>query len=198
MNYMPDTLHPTLILIRGLPGSGKSYLSAALQQVLGPERVVMLDPDAIDYESVTYKAHVEAQTAEGVDPKLHAYRFLREQAYQGIRDHKVIVWNQPFTNLEIFQKMVDRLQTHAAENGTSLPMLVVEVAADPTTAQARVEARKQAGGHGPSENTFARFTREYTTAAPLGYDTVSVSGEADISGSVATILTALDELETEQ
>lgn len=195
---MTDSSHPTLILIRGLPGSGKSYVAAALQQAIGSERVVMLDPDATDYKSAAYKAHVEAQTAEGVEPKLHAYRFLREQAYQGIRDHKVVIWNQPFTNLEIFQKMVDRLQTHAAENGTSLPMLVVEVAADPATAQARVETRKQAGGHGPSENTFARFTREYTTAAPLGYTTLSVDGKADVATSVAAVQNALEQIDAQQ
>ncbi len=186
--------HPILVLVRGLPGSGKSYLADALQQAIGADAVVMLDPDATDYDSQAYKDHVAAQTAEGVDPKLHAYRFLREQAYQGIRDHKVIIWNQPFTNLEIFQKMVDRLQTHAAENNTSLPMLVVEVAADPAIAKERVEARKHDGGHGPSEATFARFAREYATASPLGYTTLSVNGQADVAASVASIIDALNKL----
>jgi predicted ABC-type ATPase len=192
MTDAAPTTRPVAILIRGLPGSGKSYLAAALQQALGPDSVVMLDPDATDYQSPTYKDHVQAQTAEGVDPKLHAYRFLREQAYRGIRDHKIIIWNQPFTNLEIFQKMTDRLQEHAAENNTSLPILVIEVVADPAVAKERVEARKRVGGHGPSDATFARFVSEYTTASPLGYTTLPVDGEADVAASIASILQTLE------
>jgi adenylate kinase family enzyme len=191
---LQNVTHPLLVLIRGLPGSGKSYLAAELQRKIGTQTVVMLDPDATDYDSPAYLAHTKALTAEGVDPKLHAYRFLRAQAYQGIEDHKVIIWNQPFTNLEIFQTMIGRLQDHAAENNTTLPLLVVEVEVSAETAKARVLQRKQAGGHGPSENTFARFMREYTTASSLGYPTVQVSGDADTTESVTTIMQALEKL----
>lgn len=186
--------YPLLILIRGLPGSGKSYLAKELQKAIGPEKVVMLDPDATDYESPAYLAHTKALTAEGVDPKLHAYRFLRAQAYRGIEDRKVIIWNQPFTNLDIFQTMIGRLQDHAVQNHTALPLLVVEVEVTAETAKARIAKRKQAGGHGPSENTFARFIREYTTASSLGYPTVQIRGDANTTESAATILQTLEKL----
>lgn len=188
---------PILILMRGLPGSGKSYIANALHAALGKEKVVMLDPDATDYESAVYKAHTEQLTQEGVDPKLHAYRFLRAQAYDGIEAGKIILWNQPFSNLEIFQKMLDRLQTHANEHKRNLSILIVEVELDPAIARDRVKKRKQAGGHGPSETAFLRFVDGYTSFAHLGFKTVRVDGGADVQDSVKTILKGMDSLTTE-
>jgi thymidylate kinase len=193
MHDSSNLSHPVAILIRGLPGSGKTYLSASLQAMFGAQHTVMLDPDAIDFESDEYKAHEAACRAEGVDEKLFAYRFLRAQAYQGIADHKIIIWNQPFTSAEIFGKMVGRLNDEAARCETALTVLVVEVEVDPATAWQRVEARRTTGGHGPSEETFARFVREYGTLAAQGYTVVTVHGDDDIATSTAAIRTVLDQ-----
>lgn len=185
--------YPVMIFVRGLPGSGKTYIAVELQKALG-EDVVMLDPDATDYESKEYEEHTKKLTEEGVDPKLHAYRFLRGKAYKGIADHKIILWNQPFTNLEIFHKMVANLRIQADENHVKLQILVVEVEIDHDTARERVMKRRQAGGHGPSDDTFARFTSDYKSFANDGYNTVTVNGEDDVSVSVQTIITALNDL----
>lgn len=185
--------HPVLILIRGLPGSGKTYIAFELEKALKQD-VVMLDPDATDYESKEYAVHVKKQTKEGVDPKLHAYRFLRAQAYKGIEDHKIIMWNQPFTNLEIFNKMVGRLLDHAATHKTHLPILVVEVEVDHDIAKQRVMKRKQEGGHGPSDNTLNRFINDYKSFANDGYNTVTVYGNDDVAKSVSVVMKALQNL----
>lgn len=184
---------PIIILVRGLPGSGKTHIAFALRDEL-EEEVIMLDPDAIDYDGQEYAEHVKVQTAEGVDPKLHAYRFSRGKAYQGIADKKIIMWNQPFTNLEIFNKMVANFRIQADENNVELPILVVEVETDPEIAKKRVEARKQAGGHGPSDDTFARFVNDYEPFAPYGYTTVGVNGEDEVETSVQKIMAALQDL----
>lgn len=185
--------HPIIILVRGLPGSGKTHIAFALRDALN-EEVIMLDPDAIDYDGQEYADHVQSQIAEGVDPKLHAYRFSRAKAYQGIADNKIVMWNQPFTNLEIFNKMVANFRIQAEENSVELPILVVEVQTDPEIAKQRVEARKQAGGHGPSDDTFTRFVHDYEPFAPHGYTTVTVNGKDDVEKSVQTILSALERL----
>lgn len=175
---------PVLILIRGMPGSGKSYLTAKLQNIFNEADVVVLDPDATDYASAAYATHVKAQTAEGVDPALHAYRFLRAQAYDAIAAKKVIIWNQPFTNRDIFRKMMARLHDHAAAHGTTLKVIIVEVEIDPALAKQRVAARKAAGGHGPSENTLQNRIDAYESFANEGYETVTVSGDSDVEANI--------------
>jgi len=190
--------HPTLVIIRGMPGGGKSYLVAELQRPLrqsaGQENVVILDPDATDYDSDAYKAHVKAQLAEGVDPKLHPYRFLRAQAYQAIEDHKTIVWDQALTNPEMFRKMIDRLQDHATEHGTVLSILIVEVAISPDLAKERVAQRKRAGGHGPSEATLAQRIADYKSYADQGFHTVTVRGDGNVGEAAAAVMRALRDL----
>lgn len=190
-----DIKHPILILIRGLPGSGKSYLALALQKSLGKDMVVMLDPDATDYKSKAYAAHTKALSREGVDTKLHPYRFLRAKAHKGIATHKIIIWNQPFTNLVIFNKMIANLKAHAGGHDTHLSILVVEVEIDSLVAKGRIEARKHAGGHGPSDNTFNRFINDYGSFSEEGFNTVAVNGQDDVSVSVKAIMKALEELE---
>lgn len=195
MNTDSQRPYPVVIIVRGLPGSGKSYLAKELQKSIETP-VVMLDPDATDYDSPEYKEHVRQQEAEGVDPKLHAYRFLRAQAYAGIAARKVVVWNQPFTNLEIFNKMTARLHDQAKEHNTHLQILVVEVEIDPDTAKERIKARKQAGGHGPSDETFARFTRDYKSFAKDGYTTVTADGADSPAHSVSLVMQALQDLQS--
>lgn len=182
---------PILVLIRGLPGSGKSYLSAAIQQLLGGP-VVVLDPDATDYSSTAYAEYVQNVTAQGVDPSLHAYRFLREQAYAGVTAHRIILWNQPFTNREIFQKMTSGLINYATNSGTTLDILVVELGVDTAIAKARVTERKQAGGHGPSDAAFNRFTNDYVSFADEGFPTLSLDGSKDIQTSANKVVEKID------
>jgi uridine kinase len=191
---MKQIEHPIVIFVRGLPGSGKSHIAAALREAIAKTTgadVVTLDPDAIDYDSEAYTVHVSTATVEGVDSKLYAYRFLRAQAYQAIEAGKIIIWNQPFTNLDIFNKMVVRLRTHATEHDVALSILVVEVYIDQDIAKVRIAERKQQGGHGPSNDTFQRFAADYVSFSDKGYDTIAIDGEDDISISVPIIMQRL-------
>jgi predicted kinase len=194
MSKFQDMHHPTLVLIRGVPGSGKSYLATALGESLGKDKVLILDPDKIDLTSKEYLALSETLTNDGVDQKFHPYRWSRSKAYDAIIARKIIIWNQPFTNLDGFNKTVVNLQTYASEHGTQLPLLVVEVEVSPTIAKERVTTRKNSGGHGPSDNTFTRFTDEYRSFSDEGFNTVVVNGEDDVAASVAFVRKALEEL----
>lgn len=188
------TNEPILVFIRGLPGSGKSFLTDALQQAITTPMVV-LDPDATDYTSEAYLTHVRNATAEGVDPSLHAYRFLRAQAQAGIAGAKIVLWNQPFTNRQIFQKMVVGLQAYAQAVPTKLHILIVEVSIPQSIARQRVTTRKQAGGHGPTDDTFDRFSADYASFADEGFPTVAVDGTGTIDDSVKRVLVAIDQLQ---
>jgi gluconate kinase len=186
--------HPIVVLIRGLPGSGKSFITQALANAIGADFAVVLDPDTIDFNSKAYADHVKAATADGVDPKLLPYRFLRAQAYAGIANCKIVIWNQPFTDLEIFKKMTGRFETQAADHKVKLSILVVEVNIDQATSARRTYERKQAGGHGPSGDRLQKFFDDYKSFAGEGYLVIQVDGTADVSKSVAQITEAIDQL----
>lgn len=193
MNKIIESSHPVIIFIRGLPGSGKSYLARELEKAISDD-IVALDPDRIDFGSQEYASHVEKCKNEGVDEALHPYRFLRGQAYQAIRDNGVIIWNQPFTNLEIFNKMVANLRIQADENKSELTILVVEMVINDDVAKERVTVRKSEGGHGPSNATFNRFINDYKSFSNDGYNTVTISGEDNVKESVHKVLNALYDL----
>ena len=179
---------PIVLLIRGIPGSGKSYFAQHLYEAIGANTAMLLDPDTTDYTSAAYMRHVQEQKNEGVDPKLHPYRYLRTQAYDGIAHGKIVIWNQPFSNLEILQKVAARLQEYAISKSKKLTICMVEVAIDPTIAKERVMLRKNNGGHGPSDDTFQRFVRDYSTAAPLGYKIIPINGLEDPQVTVPIVM----------
>ncbi len=194
MSYASESGNPTLIIIRGVPGSGKSYLAVALQESIGSEKVIILDPDKIDQNGTEYKEFSSSLTAEGVDTKFHPYRYLRLKAYEAITGHKIIIWNQAFMDLKGLQVTTDRLQTYASEHATQLKMLVVEVEINADAARARIAERVAQGGHDVSDDAFAGFVSKYESFSEKGYHTVSVSGEGNVAASVSSITQALENL----
>lgn len=184
--------HPTLIMIRGLPGSGKSYLAAELEKIIGQENVVMPDPDNVDKTNPEYLALSEQLSKEGLDEAIHPFRWSRKRACDAIEAGKIIMWNQPFTNRGIFDRLVAFLQAHAREHGIDLPVLLVEVEIDPSIAKQRITKRKQTGGHGPSDNTLNNRINDYESYAD-GYRTVKVDGQSDVSKSAAAVMQALQD-----
>lgn len=182
-----------VVLVRGLPGSGKSYIVSKFLESFKSADVISLDPDMVDKESEAYKQHVIEQEKEGVAPELHLYRFLRAQAYSGIRAGELVIWNQPFSNSEIFKKMTDNFYIQAREVGVELQILVVEVGLDPEAARARVKSRIERGGFGPDDPVFDRFVSEYRSVASEGYDVLPVDG-SDAEDAVSKISSKISEL----
>ena len=189
---------PVLVLIRGLPGSGKSHLAHELSNKFEKDQYISLDPDETDYNSQEYKDHVIEQKKDGVDEILHPYRFLRAKAYRAIEDRKIVIWNQPFTDLTILRNVTNRLQEHAIENHTQLPILVIEVNIDPKIAWERLIQRKNEGGHGPDKERFERFVDDYSTASIAGYETIQVDGIIEPIEYINNIFNRITELTVSQ
>lgn len=189
MNQMKTKIElPVLIIIRGIPGSGKTFLANKLAASIGTIKCVNLDPDATDYDSEEYKQHVNQQTKDGVDAKLHAYRFLRAKAYKAIAENKIIIWNQPFTDLDIMKKVTERLTEQAKLEGTNLPIIVLEVTVPKEIAWQRIQDRIKHGGHGPTENKFAQFFDQYKSATSYNYNCITINGLEDNDDLIQKIM----------
>lgn len=179
------------MIIRGIPGSGKSYLTRKLQQSLGVDTVVVLDPDGIDKNGEAFRGFSQQLTAEGVEEKFHPFRFLRQTGYDGILAGKTVIWNQAFNDFNGFEITVTRMQEFAKEHSIHLRVLVVEVEIDVEAAATRIAARVAAGGHDVPREKLDKFASEYESFAGRGYDTVTVDGGGDSDVSIATIVAAL-------
>lgn len=185
---------PFLLIVRGIPGSGKSYLVRAIEQQLGAQNVVILDPDNIDQSSHKFQQFSQQLTAQGIANKFHAYRFLREQAYAAILANKIIIWNQAFIDFSGFEITVKRLQDFAAEHSIQLPVLVAEVEIAEAVALQRVTARERKGKHIVPVDVLERFIQNYTSFAGKGYVTVTLNGEDPVDQKTAAVLTAMTNL----
>jgi len=185
---------PVLVMIRGLPGSGKSYLATEIVVQMGPDKVEVLDPDATDYTAQEYVSFSKELSSQGVDDKLHPYRYLRSRAYKAIISGKVIIWNQAFTNLDLLDRTIKNLQAFASDHDAELPVLVVEVEINQNIAKERVDSREGQGGHGVSAEAFARFVQDYASFSEYGYETVTVNGDGDVSASANRIADAIENI----
>lgn len=193
MKSAKDTHYPTLIMIRGLPGSGKSYLADALRKRLGLQNVFIADPDTADLTGEEYRLYSNELAKEGLDKAIHPFRWSRKLACDAISARKIVIWNQPFTIRGIFDRLVAFLQAYAHEHNIRLPVLLVEVEIDHAVAKERIAKRKQSGGHGPSAATMSRRIEEYESYTD-DYLTISVHGSDEVASSVAAVMRALHEL----
>lgn len=178
-----------LIFVRGIPGSGKSYLTRHLANKLGNSTVV-LDPDMVDTLAPSYIQLSKQLSAEGLDEAIHPFRWLRQQAVSAAQDRRTIIWNQPFTKRSIFDRLVQFIREGATEHGVQLRVVLLEVDTPPEVAYERIQERKNAGGHGPSKSVFDSRVEDYTTFAG-DYETISIDGTKPINESIDKILSLL-------
>lgn len=179
---------PILIIVRGIPGSGKSYLTSRMADAIGHDKVVVLDPDMINKASTEYQQFSEQLVNEGVNEKFHPFRFLRQRAFDAIINNQVIIWNQAFMDFEGFKITVERLIEFAKNRGIDLPLLVIEVEIDPDIARARIANRHNNGGHDVPSDTFENFVNTYESFSQYGYATITVNGADDTDHTLQRIL----------
>jgi len=177
---------PLLIFVRGLPGSGKSYLSEALIDQVGASRTLLLDPDAIDTENAGYKLLANELIEQDLNPAILPFRWLRQSACKGVSNGKIVIWNQPFTIKGVFDRLIQFIKDTSTYDG-DLRVLVVEIEIDPIEAKQRIDKRMEEGGHGPDDETFAKRVFEYESFSD-SYDTVRINGSEEINASVQKIL----------
>ncbi|RYX79109.1 hypothetical protein EON76_00025 [bacterium] len=183
-----DILLPTLIMIRGIPGGGKSYLATAIQQILGNDNVVIIDPDTTDYSSTEYAEFSRSLSRDGVELTFHPYRFNRARAHQAVLDQKVVIWNQAFMSFDGLDKTVTNLQTFADEHSLPLPILIAEVEIEQHIAQQRIADRAAHGGHNVTDDKLTRFVGTYHSFSGQGYETVTINGADEITESATNVL----------
>jgi predicted kinase len=165
------TVNPTLVMLAGLPGTGKSTLAAALARRLGWP---VLDKDLLN--TVLLEAHLPQAQAGPL-----AYELVLTLAHALVVHHgqSLILdtaGRQPF--------IVERARTIAQGAGGQLK--VVRCVAPAAVRQARLRARPA----GPSQWTRDQTTRDQETAwyAHLPADTLIVPCDQPVENLLLVIL----------
>ena len=176
----------TIIFIRGIPGSGKSFVAENLVQALEGAKVTLLDPDTIDTQNPEFIELSKQLEKEGLAKAIHPFRWLRGQAIDAATTGSVTVWNQPFTNQGVFDRLIAFIRAGAQKHGVSLRVLILEVNTPKEVAYERIMERVNAGGHGPSESTFLQRVDDYTSFSS-DYETIQLDGTKDIKSLISEV-----------
>lgn len=183
---------PALIILRGIPGSGKTSIAKGLVGTYGDDTVQLIDPDEVDTTSDDYRTFSRSLSAQGVDEKFHPYRYLHAAARQAIDASKIIIWNQAFVDFKSLIITIERLKDYAHEQGMSLPILVVNVTIDADVARQRVRTRALSDGRTIDDRVMERFIREYAPFDHSVYPSIVVDGTDSVALSVTSIRGAID------
>jgi adenylate kinase family enzyme len=194
MNRNTQKKDSTLIIIRGIPGSGKSYIAEKLIKHELQSPVVLLDPDNINFSSQEYIKFSEKLKLEKIEVKLHPYRYLRNSAYETIDNTGTIIWTQAFTHQVLLDNTIKNLKQYANDKNKELKVLVIEVEIDADIARTRTIEREKKGKHGVDEENFERFLNDYSTFEDYGYETLKINGHQATDITIKKILNKLKEL----
>ena len=139
------------LLIRGIPGAGKSTLAKSLQM-----SCKVVDPDLVDINSREYKSFVPRQTRNPSE-RVKMYAFVYGVAETHLRTPSNVVWTQPWSryseiNLTLrnfafyFTELAERAWEASPEEITELlpfKFLVAEINTPEHLALERLRKRKE-------------------------------------------------------
>lgn len=184
---MNHTKKAQILFIRGIPGSGKSYVASNLVNAMKDREVVLLDPDAIDFSNPAYKALSEELSAQDLPEAIHPFRWLRGQAVAACKPDTLIIWNQPFTNEGILSRLAQFLTKAANDSDVELEVLILELETASEIAYERIQKRIADGGHGPSKDTFDHRVEHYISFAD-SHKTLVIDGTNNIDEITTSVL----------
>jgi adenylate kinase family enzyme len=137
---MQENQNPLLILIRGLPGTGKSTVAHDIEAIL-KDKIVILDPDTIDTESKDFLDFSDNLRGK-VDEKIFPYRYLLNKGYKALEENKIVIWGQAWTKLWGIKSALKSLR----EKSPNLKPFVIEIELPLNIAQERINHRVNKGG----------------------------------------------------
>jgi predicted kinase len=121
------TMHPMLILIAGLPGSGKTYFAKAFAQ--------KLDAKHLSSDVLRQQLDLKGQYDEGI--KKRVYEDMQELTQQYITQGATVVVDATF-----YKEAVRDLYIGTAEKN-KVPYFIIQIKAEEETIQKRLQKKRE-------------------------------------------------------
>jgi thymidylate kinase len=148
-NHEAITPNGTLIMIRGIPGSGKSTLSRRMLEMLG-SRATEINPDEARYKNGHFDNNSENEAG--------IFAYLDSLAKDRLRDGGVVVWQQVWTTL----KTGRNLQDHIRDKFNPGSLILIEIDIPKEVAWERIVNRESQGGSQRiTRDEFDRYVNQY-------------------------------------
>jgi len=181
---LPDGLHPVLVILTGLPGSGKTHLARALCRAAEakdcPLTLIGSDPlRALLFETASYTTEENRQVYQGANRLIR--RLLIEQRH--------VLYDA--VNLSEHRRQNLRL---LALDANARP-LTIQTTADPAVIHRRL-AERQNSGHQPgdSEADWEVYLKLAKRAERIQHQHVQVDTTQDIGPTLLQIVARIKEL----
>jgi predicted kinase len=173
-NTDETTANPVLIMLSGLPGSGKSYLARRLVEILP---FVIIESDHVR-KTLFPQSHYTGEESYWVHRTCHA--LMAKLLKKGVR----VIYDA--TNLhERHRELVYRL---ADKEGIKL--MIVKTVAPEEVASERLRGRREQGRdhHDISEADWKTYKRMARRAEPIGRDFVIVDTSQGLDPAITKLL----------
>lgn len=176
----PNTV-PMLIIIRGIPGSGKSAISKELVRQLNSSStrdVTLIDPD----ENVYKNSDANTQTSTSRED-------LQIKAMVALQKGGVVIWDQLLTSIDSLEKinLIKKLIQPAV-------LTLIEISLETEVAWDRVLKRQELGEQfGPDRDQFDDYLSKWSSLHEAGLDgLILVDGNQSVEESTRVILNGLN------
>lgn len=146
-----------LIIVRGLPGVGKSTIIEHTSHAIHPDsEVTIINPDNIDIEALDIFASEDGR--EG-NERQWKYRYTLAETLRSLEQGKTVIWDQPWGQLKGIEITLENISILLENN---LPKVtIVDLYAPKDLAMQRLNFRIANGGHGPTQETANQMYSEY-------------------------------------
>lgn len=176
----------TLIIVRGIVGAGKSFLSTGLSEKLG-EATVRIDPDEYKFRHDLLLGDPDNSNKTEIG---ETFGFLKQHALTSLREGNIVIWDQAWTGLKEPREVLEEIERAIFP----ARVLLVEVELESSKAWERIQQRT--GDRKLSREKFLDYIQRFRSVQEDDRDDrfILVSGDRNIEENIYLILERMGKL----
>lgn len=183
-----------LLIVRGLPGSGKTSVLNELTRVPHFSKAVRLDPDVVNITSSEFERFCGNHPSD-LPMQKKVYRYLLYKACDELTTGKTIIWEQPWRNQELLRLTLENIVVIAyklsalPENISKLPFYagIVEISVSELEARKRVIKRFLDGQHKLLPKDIEEFIEKMEAITNISLPLIQLDSVRPITELVSSI-----------